>query len=226
VYRPPEGTIFHESTTIQEGTMRTVLALAVTLTGAALGFGTPASAQDDVSGCWVRDNTTLEEAVQRSSPLRATMLTIGGQEAKLCYGSPSARERTVMGELVPMGEIWRLGANEATAIHLPFAAQVGGVDLEAGVYSIYAVPGVEEWEFVLSSHYERWGIPVNDEVQAAEVGRFSRGVDVNDEMVESLTFRWDSHGEAMGHLVMEWEHTRVEIPVHGAGHHGGGHGAH
>ena len=107
--------------------MRTVLALAVTLTGAALGFGTPASAQDDVSGCWVRDNTTLEEAVQRSSPLRATMLTIGGQEAKLCYGSPSARERTVMGELVPMGEIWRLGANEATAIHLDGPA---GVDVD------------------------------------------------------------------------------------------------
>lgn len=206
--------------------MRNVLLLTATLSGAALGVGTPASAQDDVSGCWVRDNTTLEEAVQRSSPLRATTLTIAGQEAKLCYGSPSARERTVMGELVPMDEIWRLGANEATAIHLPFAAQVGGVDLEAGVYSIYAVPGAEEWEFVLSSHYERWGIPVNDEVQSAEVGRFTRSVEASDGMVESLTFRWDSHGEAMGHLVMEWEHTRVEIPVHGADHHGGGHGAH
>lgn len=206
--------------------MRTAHALAITLTGAALAVAAPVSAQDDVSGCWVRNNTTLEEAVQRSSPLRATTIAMGGQEAKLCYGSPSARERVVMGELVPMGEVWRLGANEATALHLPFAAQVGGVDLEPGVYSLYAVPGTEEWTFFLSSAYQRWGIPVNEDVRNAEAGDFTASVEETDGMVESLTFRWESHGEGMGHLVMEWEHTRVEIPIHGPGHHGSGsHGA-
>jgi hypothetical protein len=96
------------------------------------------------------------------------------------------------------------------------------VDLEPGVYSIYAVPGAEEWEFFLSTVYERWGIPVNEEVRNAEAGHFTASPEAIDEMVESLTFRWDSHGEDMGHLVMEWEHTRVEIPIHGAGHHGSG----
>lgn len=199
--------------------MRTAHLFVITLTGAALAVGAPALAQDDVSGCWVRGNTTPEEAVQRSSPLRATPIVLGGQEAKLCYGSPSARDRVVMGELVPMGEIWRLGANEATALHLPFPAQVGGVDLEPGVYSIYAVPGAEEWEFFVSSAYQRWGIPVNEEVRDAEAGHFTASTDTTDGMVESLTFRWESHGEGMGHLVMEWEHTKVEIPIHGVGHH-------
>lgn len=199
--------------------MRTAHALVITLTGAALSIGAPALAQDDVSGCWVRGNTTVEEAAQRSSPLRATTIALGDQEAKLCYGSPSARERVVMGELVPTGEVWRLGANEATALHLPFPAQVGGVDLEPGVYSIYAIPGTEEWEFFLSTEYERWGIPVNEGVRSAEVGHFSASPETTDDMVESLTFRWEPHGEGMGHLVMEWEHTKVEIPIHGAGHH-------
>ena len=118
-----------------------------------------------------------------------------------------------------MGEIWRLGANEATALHLPFAAEVGGVALEPGVYSIWAVPGEEEWEFFLSTHFERWGIPVDEAAQEAVVGSTTASVASADGMVESLTFTWMSHGSDMGHLVMEWENTRVEIPIHTGGHH-------
>jgi hypothetical protein len=140
-----------------------------------------------------------------------------GQEATICYGRPYAKGRTVMGDLVPFGQPWRLGANEATAIHLPFAAEIGGVELEPGTYSLYAVPGADEWTFFLNSNYERWGIPINAEVKATDVGSFTRPAESTDGMVEQLTFRWDSHGEGMGHLVMEWENTRVEIPVHGPG---------
>jgi hypothetical protein len=191
--------------------------LPVALLGAGLALAAPVQAQD-LSGCYLARGTAAE-AAERPSPLRATVITIGGQEAKLCYGSPSARDRTVMGELVPMGEIWRLGANEATALHLPFAAEVGGVALEPGVYSIWAVPGAEEWEFFMSAHFERWGIPVDEVAQEAVVGSTTASVAATDGMVESLTFTWVSHGADMGHLVMEWEHTRVEIPIHTGGHH-------
>jgi len=191
--------------------------LPVALLGAGLALAAPVQAQD-LSGCYLARGTAAE-AAERPSPLRATVITIGGQEAKLCYGSPSARDRTVMGELVPMGEIWRLGANEATALHIPFAAEVGGVALEPGVYSIWAVPGAEEWEFFMSTHFERWGIPVDEAAQEAVVGSTTASVAATDGMVESLTFTWVSHGADMGHLVMEWEHTRVEIPIHTGGHH-------
>ena len=184
---------------------------AVALTAA---FTHPLQAQD--MSCFLAQGT-MEEAAQRPSPLGHTTFSMNGQEAMICYGRPYAKGRTVMGELVPFGQPWRVGANEATAIHLPFAAEIGGVDLEPGTYSLYAVPGEEEWTFILNANYERWGVPINDEVKAADVGSFTRPAEPIDTMVEQLTFRWDSHGQGMGHLVMEWESTRVEIPVHGPG---------
>jgi len=179
-----------------------------------LAFAQPAPAQE--MSCYLARGS-MDEAAQRPSPLGRTMFTVGGEDAMICYGRPSANGRAVMGELVPFGQPWRLGANEATAIYLPEPAEIGGVDLEPGVYSLYAVPGAEEWTFFLNSNYERWGIPINAEVKAADLGSFTRPAESTEDMVEQLTFRWDSHGEGMGHLVMEWENTRVEIPVHGPG---------
>ena len=159
----------------------------------------------------------MAAAAQRPSPLGEAVINLGGQEAKICYGRPSAKGRTVMGELVPFGQPWRLGANEATAIHLPFAAEVGGVALDPGSYALYAIPGETEWEFFLNRSYERWGIPIDEGIMEENVGSFKRPVEATEEAVEQLTFRFDPHGEGMGHLVMEWERTRVEIPVHSSG---------
>ncbi len=171
----------------------------------------PVSAQGD--DCYLARGS-MEEAGQRPSPLGFTTVSMGDQAATVCYGRPSARGRTVMGELVPFDQAWRLGANEATAIHLPFAVEMGGIDLDPGSYSLYAAPGPEKWTFFLNTSDERWGVPINDEVRATEVGSFSRPAEATDGMVEQLTISWDGHGSDMGHLVVEWEHTRVEIPVH------------
>lgn len=184
----------------------------VPATLAALALASPVQAQD-VSGCFVR-GATAAEAVQRPSPLGATVVTLGGQDAKLCYGRPKANGRKVMGELVPFGTPWRMGANEATALHVPFAAEIGGVKVEPGVYSLYAIPGEKEWEIVVNRQYERWGIPINEGVLSANVGSFKRPVAATAAPVEQLTFTWASHGDTMGHLVLEWENTKVEIPVH------------
>ncbi len=159
----------------------------------------------------------MAAAAERPSPLGETTITLGGEEAKLCYGRPSAKGRTIFGGLQPFGQSWRMGANEATALHLPFAAEVGGVRLEPGSYSLYAMLDEGEWEIFVNGNSERWGVPINDEIKADDIGHFTRTTEVMDEAVEQLTFRWDSHGETEGHLVMEWERTRVEIPIHKVG---------
>lgn len=175
----------------------------------------PAHAQD-LAGCFVRGGDAAATAT-RPSPLGAVSFTVGGQEAKLCYGRPSANGRKVFGELVPFGAPWRLGANEATAVHLPIAGDIGGVKVEPGVYSIYVVPGETEWEVFVNKSWERWGTPINEAVKADDVGSFKRPVAPTATMVEQLTFTWSPHGADQGHLVMEWENTKVEIPIHKAG---------
>lgn len=166
------------------------------------------------SPCYVA-NGSLDEARARPSPLTQVGFSVGGHEGTLCYGAPSANGRKVMGSLVPFGEVWRLGANEATAIHLSGPALVGGVRLEAGSYSLYAVPGEAEWTFFLNSNVNRWGIPVDEGVRSTEVGSFTVPVEALDAPVETLTFSYELWEDGtMGDLVLEWENTRVKFHLH------------
>ena len=171
-----------------------------------------AAAETQEISCFLQ-GSSLEEAAQRPSPLGETVIDFDGQTGKFCYGRPFMKGRVVMGELVPFGEPWRLGANEATAIHLPFAATVGGIELESGSYSIYAIPGELEWEFVLNSNFERWGIPIDDTVMSSNIGSFTSMARQMTEPVEQFTVLWQAQGGSEGHLVLEWEMTRVEIAV-------------
>jgi hypothetical protein len=122
-----------------------------------------------------------------------------------------------MGGLVPYDTPWRMGANEATALHLTFPATVAGVSVEPGSYSLYAVPGEDEWVIAVNSAAERWGVPITGEVREADVGRGTVTPGSTDEMVEQLTYRFEAVGEDEAHLVLEWEDTQLRIPVVKAG---------
>ena len=146
----------------------------------------------------------------RASPLQEVRFTYEGGEGLLCYGAPSARGRDVIGGLVPFGQPWRIGANEPTTLHLSAATTVGGVSLDAGSYSLYAIPGESEWEFFINSSFERWGIPINAAVRSTEIGSFTVSARTEDEMVETLKYE---HME--GHLMLTWENTHLHIPLGG-----------
>lgn len=209
--------------------IRTLPALLLTATLAACGGQEEAAEADhDMSameaemaaapgamtdvGCFLQ-GATLEEAAERPSPLRSVSFAIGGTQTLLCHGAPSARERVVMGELVPYGELWRSGANEATALHFEGPAVVGGIEVAAGSYSLYTLPNEGEWEVFLNSNFERWGIPISDEVRATELGSFTVVPEATDGMVETLTYSYQPTGDSGGEIVMEWENTRIRIPV-------------
>lgn len=157
---------------------------------------------------------SMAEAQERPSPLQTVEFSVGGNDVLLCYGAPSARGRDIMGGLVPFGEAWRMGANEATAIHLAGPANIGGVELEPGSYSIYAVPGESEWQIFLNSAHQRWGIPVDASVRASDVGSFTVEPETMDESVETLRFTFEPTSAGMGDIVMEWENTRIAFHAH------------
>lgn len=160
---------------------------------------------------------TMAEAQERPSPLQSVELSVGGNDALLCYGAPSARGRDIMGSLVPFGEPWRMGANEPTTLHLSGPATIQGVAVEPGSYSIYAIPGESEWTIVLNSTHERWGIPIDESVRASDVGSFTVEPETMDESVETLQFRFEPTPDApMGDIILEWENTRVSFHAHPA----------
>ena len=178
--------------------------------GEASAGGERVAAAGDPPSCYLQ-GATFEEAEQRLSPMRRVDISFDGGEALLCYGSPSARDREIMGDLVPYGQPWRMGADEPTTIHLSAPASVGGVELEPGSYSLYAVPGEGEWEIFLNTDWQRWGIPINENVRDSEIGSFTVTPEATESFVESLTYAWEN-----GEIVMEWENTRLSFPVEGA----------
>ena len=159
--------------------------------------------------CWVARG----DASDRPSPLDSAVVSMGDDMVKVCYGAPSANDRTLVGgDIHPFGEPWRTGANEATSIHLPFAATVAGVDVPAGSYSLYTVPGEDSWEIFVNGTVERWGNSFGAGDIAANVGS-GMAPSYDNEHTERMTMSFENAMAGSATLVLRWEGYRVEIPV-------------
>ena len=188
--------------------MRVAWLLAAGMTAAAAAVAGQAASS---SACWTR--ASAAELARRPSPLDSAAVQIGGATLKVCYGRPSARGRHIMGGLVPFNEPWRLGANEATTIYVPFAAEIAGVRVRPGAYTLYAIPGASSWRIAVNRGVQRWGIPIDDKVRAQDVGTGTVRVEQLDAPVETLTLRFAPPAGNATELLLEWEKTRVRIPV-------------
>jgi hypothetical protein len=147
------------------------------------------------------------------------MVSIAGSELKVCYGRPSMRGREVFGGLVPYDTIWRTGANEPTIIHLPVAAAIAGIEVEPGSYSLYTVPSPAQWTVIVNRSTTQWGIEsqYSDAIRSEEVGRAQVPAEPIAAPQEMFTITAQSSGPNAVNLVLEWERTRVTIPVTAAG---------
>ena len=156
----------------------------------------------------------------RQSPLDSLTFTAGQQTVKLCYGRPSARGRTMIGgQNIPYGKLWRTGANEPTVIFTPVALEIAGVRVQPGKYSLYTVPGEKEWEVIVNRSTTQWGHEnaYTDEVKAQEVGRGKAPAEKLGKPVETFTITPHPATGEVQHLYLDWERTRVVIPVKAAG---------
>lgn len=163
-----------------------------------------------------------EQLAQRPSPYDSVSIHVGKMEAKICYSRPLARGRVIFGDLVPYDMLWRTGANEPTTIHLPFAAEIAGITVRPGKYSIYTVPSTREWIVVVNASTSQGGLTRDEgqfrnqytpEVRAQEVGRSLVMRESSDAHVEQFTIRSEQTASDSADIVVEWERTRVRIPL-------------
>lgn len=193
-----------------------VTALGAFFLAAAVGALTspPAAAQEaEASPTACQFRAPAGELDDRLSPPDSASARMGGGVVKVCYGSPRARGREIFGDLVPYGQPWRLGANEPTALHTTVALRFGDVRLEPGSYSLYAIPGREQWEVVVNGSTDRWGVPINDEVRAHDVGAVTVEAQRLDRTVEALTMELVPSGKGLTDLVIRWERSLVRVPL-------------
>ncbi len=140
------------------------------------------------------------------SPPATASGEIGGASVEIKYFAPSARGRTIMGELVPYGQVWRTGANNATVITVSSDVKVEGKTLPAGTYSLFTIPGQKEWTIIFNKVAEQWGAFNYD--QAEDALRVTVSPMKTDGMVE--TFKIDVVKDG---FTMAWENTMVKVNV-------------
>lgn len=189
--------------------LATVLALAALTSGGAAPAGL-VTYPDTV--CPFR-NVPIQG---RKSPLDSLSFKVAGQPVKVCYGRPSSRGRTMLGGThVPFGKLWRTGANEPTIFYAPVPLRVAGLNVPPGVYSLYTVPGPREWEIIVNRSTSQWGEESNytDAVKAQEVGRSKVKSEALKTPVETFTIKAEPAGDKAATLLLDWEKTRVRIPV-------------
>jgi hypothetical protein len=156
----------------------------------------------------------------RKSPLDSLTFSISGKQVKVCYGRPSSRGRVMLGGTdVPFGKLWRTGANEPTIFYTPVALSVAGIRVQPGVYSLYTVPGRNEWEVIVNRSISQWGKEdqYTDKVKAQEVGRAKVKSETTKRPVETFTIRAEPDSKKAASLILEWEKTRVRLPVQALG---------
>lgn len=172
----------------------------------------PAQSQTEVA---YDTSRVVPPPLARKSPIviARTLLEKDDKNAyiKVVYGSPSKRGRVVFGALEPFGEVWRVGANETTEITTSSAITFGDVSLEAGTYSLFAIPEPTRWTVIVNSGLGQWGAYDFDE--SLDVGRFVVSPERTTKIYEAFTMWFDQVDSGSTKLHLAWDETQVSIPV-------------
>lgn len=144
----------------------------------------------------------------RESQMAWVTQRIGVTDLSVNYSRPSVKGRVIWGEVVPYGEVWRMGANENTIFSCTHDITVEGQALAAGTYGVHAIPGQEKWTVLFSTDHTAWGSffhkAANEALRVEVTPRAGT-------MTEQLTYDLVDVGKDGGTLVMRWE--KLEVPV-------------
>ncbi len=146
------------------------------------------------------------------SPAASFEQEIGSALVKVAYSRPLARNRKIMGALVPYNQLWRTGASDCTTITTDEEVIFGGTILAKGSYSLFSIPGEKEWTIIVNTDTSLHGDSGYD--QAKDVVRFKVPVEKTTHYYETFTIEInDINSRGEGFLKMAWEHTLVQIPI-------------
>jgi hypothetical protein len=146
----------------------------------------------------------------RPSPAASASCDLGGKTIKTDYSSPRMKGRTIFGDLVPYGQVWRTGANEATTFVASADVVVGGKTIPAGNYTIFTVPARDKWTLIINKKTGEWGIPYKYE--SDELARVDMKVTTLPTPIENFTIAYDKAGSGCT-MRLEWEKTRATVNI-------------
>ncbi len=152
-----------------------------------------------------------EVAVKKkpASPKQQAMAIIGNNHIHIDYSSPSVRGRVIWGGLVAYEKVWSTGAHKATSINFPEPVVINDIDIPAGKYGFFTIPGKETWTVILNKN---WDMHLADDYQEADdILRFEVIPEKLEDIQEALEYKVESAGDETGTISMAWEYLIISF---------------
>ncbi len=153
---------------------------------------------------------TQEAVKPRTSPLALITMRYKDTYVRITYSQPHKRGREIFGNLVPYGEVWRTGANEATELTTTRDLIVGGTLLPTGNYTLFTIPEKDTWTIIFNKDVGLWGsYNYNPKMDAL---RLVVPVQQNEQAYEAFTIQFDQRNNVADLLLM-WDTVKILIPI-------------
>ena len=144
-----------------------------------------------------------------ASPRDTVRARVGAASLLVDYGRPSKRNRDIFPGVQPYGQVWRLGANEATHFTTDRAITIGGTAIPAGRYTLYAIPDSTRWTLIVNKQVGQWGTTYTP---AQDLARIPMTVRALRTPVETLTVSIRATGSNSA-FVVRWDDVEASAPV-------------
>ena len=154
-------------------------------------------------------SSTVAAQGRALSPPMSTSVTIDGKKLRVDYGAPSMRGRKIMGALVPYGEVWCAGANDATTLVSEADLEIAGLKVPKGSYTLWTVPGKTEWTLIVNKQTGQWHTEYNED---HDLGRVKISIKTLPAPVERFRIQLAAAGANKGTLSLIWETTEAWAP--------------
>ncbi len=147
----------------------------------------------------------------KASPIGKVEQRVGLTDISVSYSRPAVNHRTIFGDLLPYGALWRLGANENTKITNSDMLIIGKDTLDPGTYAMFAKPGKKSWELFFYTESTNWGLPEKWEESKIAL-RYVAKVENLSSIQENLSISIENLSFNKGTIEIAWEKTKVCIP--------------
>lgn len=147
------------------------------------------------------------------SPRSLLKQQVGLSEIEIDYSRPGRRSRQVMGNLIPYGRIWRVGANESTKITFSDDVHIQGNLVPKGTYALYAFPFEKEWTVVIHKNISHWGDGRNQYNESEDLLRFKVKPEHVPYLQENFLIAFDELSHNSARMIWVWEHTKISFVI-------------
>ena len=148
---------------------------------------------------------------KRASPHETIELLLNGKKVTISYGRPSMKGRKIVGGLVPFGQVWRTGADEATLLITQKPINLGGTAIPAGAYTLFTLPAEDgSAKLIVNKQLGQWGLQYDEKQDLARVDLKKATLE---SPVDQFTMAIAKNPSGGGVLKMSWESTEYSVPI-------------